>query len=93
MLRYDAVRGLGQVVHGRTHELESAVETGRSGPVGDIQDLGHLTHGKVEVVVQDHDRPLVDVDAAELVKDPRSLGDVCRRCCVLAAIQTGREAK
>ena len=36
------------------------MEAGRCGPVWDVKDLGHLRHGKVEVVVEDDDGALVD---------------------------------
>ena len=54
------------------------METGRGGPVGDIEDLGHVPHGQVEVVVQHDDGPFLDVDACQLGQDPLAVGDVSR---------------
>ena len=52
------------------------METGRDGPVGDIEDLGHLRQGEVEVVVQHEDGALVDVELTQLAEHPLTLGDV-----------------
>ena len=58
--------------------LEATVQSGRGGPVGDVEDLGHFRHRKVEVVVQDQHGPLVDVDRAQLAHDPVTFGELCR---------------
>ena len=55
--------------------LQTTMETGLDGPAGDVEDLGHLRKGQVEVVVQDDDGPLVDVEATELASEPLTLGD------------------
>ena len=66
------------LAHGVAQGLEAAMESGRCGPEGDIEDLRDLTHGQVEVVVERDDGPLVDVEPAELGHHPFAIGDVCR---------------
>jgi hypothetical protein len=64
--------------HGCAQRLKATVQTGRRGPVGDVEDLGHFRHREVEVVVQDQHGPLLDVDRAQLAHDPVPLGELCR---------------
>lgn len=58
------------------------METGGGRAVGDVEDLGHLADGEVEVVVQDHDGPLIQVEMLELVSEPITVGHIGRgvRC-------------
>jgi hypothetical protein len=61
---------------GRAQGLEAAMEAGRGGPVGDVEDFRHLPHGEVEVVVvESDDGPLVEVELAELCQHPFAIGD------------------
>ncbi len=69
------------------------METGRCGPVGDVEDLGHLGHGEVEVVVQDDDDTLVDRESTEHVVQPVALGELGRRVRCAAEDRVGHHVQ
>ena len=54
------------------------MEPGLDGPGRDIEDLGHVHEGQVEVEVQDDDHPAVDVETIELASESITLGDLDR---------------
>ena len=69
------------------------MKTGRDGPVGDVEDLGHLRQGEVEVVVQHQDGPPVDVQLTEFAEHPFTLGHVRRGVGCAGDSGVGRHVK
>lgn len=56
--------------------FQTAMEPGLDGPGGDVEDLGHVHEGQVEVEMEDDHGPLIDVEAVELASEPITLCDV-----------------
>ena len=58
------------------HRLRRPVEARADGPGRDAQRVGGFVEGQAEVVVQDEDRPLVGIEAAEATLELVAVGDV-----------------